>query len=116
MAAEALAAVYWFNPLVFWLRRRLVQESEQAADDAVLGLGVNGGAYASELVDLARSLVTPSLLPAPSIARRSNLDRRIRAMLNTQLNRTPITRTAPSRVRLPSPAPSSISAAAAFRT
>jgi len=94
MAAEALAAVYWFNPLVFWLRRRLVQESEQAADDAVLGLGVNGGAYASELVDLARSLVTPSLLPAPSIARRSNLDRRISAMLNTQLNRTPITRTA----------------------
>ncbi|HMD36777.1 MAG TPA: M56 family metallopeptidase, partial [Vicinamibacterales bacterium] len=94
MAAEVLCAVYWFNPLVFWLRRRLVQESEQAADDAVLRLGVNGGAYASELVDLARVLVMPSFVPAPSIARQSSLERRIRAMLNTHLNRTPITRTA----------------------
>jgi len=94
MAAEVLCAVYWFNPLVFWLRRRLVQESEQAADDAVLGLGVNGGAYATELVDLARSLITPSFVPAPSIVRQSSLERRIRAMLNTHLNRTPITRTA----------------------
>ena len=94
MAAEMLCAIYWFNPLVFWLRRRIVLESEQAADDAVLGLGVNGGAYASELVDLARTLVAPSFVPAPSMARQSSLERRIRAMLNGDLNRKPITWTA----------------------
>jgi TonB family protein len=94
MAAEALAAVYWFNPVVWLLRRRINQESEQAADDAVLGLGVNGDTYATELVDLARTLVTPSFMPAPSIARQSSLERRIRAMLNAHLNRTPLTRTA----------------------
>ena len=97
IAVECLAAVYWFNPIVWVLRRRINQESEQAADDAVLGLGVNGGEYASELVALARSLVGSrrmTLVPASSMARQSGLERRIRAMLNGHLNRTPITRSA----------------------
>src|SRR5207247_2306166 len=61
------------------------------ADGAVLGLGVTGSAYAGELVDLARSLVASFYIPAPSMARQSSLERRIRAMLNRDLNRTPIT-------------------------
>ena len=98
MAGEALAIVYWFNPLVWALRRRIGLEGEQAADDAVLALGVAGGAYAAELVDLARALVsarpTFSLVPASAMARQSGLERRVRAMLNAGLNRTPITRAA----------------------
>ena len=95
-AAELLRAVYWFNPLVWLAARRLRLESEQACDDAVLTLGVEGETYASELVDLARAAASSRQLfmPAATIARPSSLERRVRAMLNATLNRDPITRSA----------------------
>ncbi len=99
MAAELLRAVYWFNPLVWIARRRLRLESEQACDDAVLKMGIEGSTYATELVDLAKAFRTSStgrqmFLPAAAIARPSSLERRVRAMLNVRLNRDPITRRA----------------------
>jgi TonB family protein len=92
LIAECLRAVYWFNPL-FWLAcSRLRSESEHAADDRVLGLGVGNTSYASHLVDLARSFSVhgPTWLPAPSMARPSTLERRVVAMLNARLNRQPM--------------------------
>jgi hypothetical protein len=76
--------------------RRLRLESEQACDDAVLKMGVEGSAYATELVDLARAFKSQQemFLPAAAIARSSSLERRVRAMLNVRLNREPITRRA----------------------
>lgn len=96
MAVELLCAAYWFNPLVWLASRRLRLESEQACDDAVLRLGVEGSAYASELVDLARAFRSDRqmFVPAAAIARPSNLERRVRAMLNVKLNRDPLTRSA----------------------
>ncbi len=94
MAAELLCAAYWFNPLVWLASRRLRLESEQACDDAVLRLGVEGSAYATELVDLARTFVSDRFVPVAAIARPSSLERRVRAMLNVKLNRDPITRSA----------------------
>jgi beta-lactamase regulating signal transducer with metallopeptidase domain len=95
-AAELLRAIYWFNPLVWLAARRLRLESEQACDDAVLTLGVEGETYASELVDLARAAASSRqvFMPAATIARPSSLERRVRAMLNATLNRDPITRSA----------------------
>ena len=95
-AAELLCAIYWFNPLVWLAARRLRLESEQACDDAVLMLGVEGETYASELVDLARAAASSRQLfmPAATIARPSSLERRVRAMLNATLNRDPLTRSA----------------------
>ncbi len=92
--ASLLSAIHWFNPFVHLACRRLRLESEQACDDAVLALGVEGEAYASELVDLARTFTAPRLVPAAPLARPSSLERRVRAMLNMQLNRDPITRRA----------------------
>ena len=96
MAAGTLRSAYWFNPLVWLACRRLRLESERACDDAVLGLGVDGSKYASELVTLARSFrsARQAFVPAAAIARPSSLERRVRAMLNAQLNRDPITRSA----------------------
>jgi beta-lactamase regulating signal transducer with metallopeptidase domain len=95
VAAQFLCAVYWFNPLVWIASRRLRIESEQACDDVVLAMGVEGGTYASELVDLARAFNAERMfVPAAAIARPSSLERRVRAMLNVQLNRDPITRSA----------------------
>jgi len=96
LAVEVVCAAYWFNPLVWLAARRLRLESEQACDDAVLTMGVEGSAYASELVDLARAFQAgrQAFVPATPIARPSSLERRVRAMLNVKLNRDPITRTA----------------------
>jgi len=95
IAVELLCAAYWFNPLVWLAARRLRLESEQACDDAVLAMGVEGSTYASELVDLARAFrERPPFVPAAAIARPSSLERRVRAMLNLKLNRDPITRSA----------------------
>jgi TonB family protein len=92
LAAEIVRAINWFNPL-FWIAcARLRRESEYACDDIVLELGTGGTAYASHLVDLARSFSAHgrTWLPAPSIARPSTLERRVRAMLNPRLDRHPV--------------------------
>jgi len=96
LAAEFLRAIYWFNPLLWLACKRLRLESEHACDDVVLTLGVEGQAYATELIDLARAFrsARPVFVPAAAIARPSSLERRVRAMLNVHLDRDPITRTA----------------------
>jgi len=94
LLAEITRAINWFNPL-FWLAcARLRHESEYACDDIVLDLGIGGTSYASHLVDLARtfSVHGRTWLPAPSIARPSTLERRVRAMLNPQVDRRPVSR------------------------
>jgi beta-lactamase regulating signal transducer with metallopeptidase domain len=89
---ELLRAIYWFNPLLWILSRRLRLESEHACDDEVMSRGVGGPDYATHLVDLARALGRASLpgLPAQAMARPSSLERRVRAMLNDRLNRKPV--------------------------
>ena len=96
LAGELLRTAYWFNPLVWIACARLRQESEQACDDEVLSSGVDGPDYATHLVELARLLKAQGAprLPAPAIARSSSLERRIRAMLDARLTRTPATRIA----------------------
>ena len=92
LAAEIVRAVYWFNPLLWIAARRLRRESEQAADDAVLTHGVNASVYATHLLELARSLTAErrSWCAAPAMARPSSLERRISVMLNTRINRNPL--------------------------
>jgi len=96
LAAEVLRSIYWFNPLVWIACWRLRQASERACDDEVLNLGVDGPEYAAHLLDLARKFAAhgAQVFPAPAMARPSSLERRVSAMLNARLNRTPITRSA----------------------
>ena len=49
--------VYWFNPLVWYAAAALARERERACDDEVLRLGATPSAYASLLLDLARSQI-----------------------------------------------------------
>jgi beta-lactamase regulating signal transducer with metallopeptidase domain len=93
MLAEMVRAGYWFNPVMWIACRRLRQESEQATDDVVLHAGINGSEYAAHLLDLARAFARHRpWLPAPAIARPSSLERRVSAMLNTRVDRAPISR------------------------
>jgi TonB family protein len=94
VVAEIVRSAYWFNPLVWLAGRRLLQESERAADDVVLNRGIEGKAYASELLTLARVFgrYGRAWAPAPGIARASTLERRVTAMLNVRVNRRPPSR------------------------
>ena len=94
LAAEALSCVWWFNPLAWVLRARLRHESEQAADDVVLAHGVAAATFATHLVELAREARKHgrTWLPAPAMARPSQLERRVSTMLNPRTNRRPLTR------------------------
>jgi TonB family protein len=90
IAAELLRAVYWFNPLVSVLARRLREESERASDDMVLSMGVAAPAYAGHLLDLVRAVRLErgfTGFPAPAMARASSFERRVSAMLDTRMNR-----------------------------
>ena len=94
VGASLLRAVYWFNPLVWVLCRRLRLESEMACDDEVMNHGVKGSEYADHLVSVARELNgrRQMWLVAPAMAQPSSLERRVQAMLNDRANRGPLPR------------------------
>jgi TonB family protein len=89
MCAELTRAIYWFHPLVWLAAARLRQESERACDDAVLLSGIAPSHYASQLLDLARTLENSGRAwsTALAIACPTNLERRFAAMLNPSINR-----------------------------
>jgi TonB family protein len=90
ICAELVRALYWFHPLAWLAAARLRQESERACDDAVLRIGIAPSLYASQLLDLARTLENSGRAwsTALAIARPSNLERRFAAMLNPSINRS----------------------------
>ncbi|HEX3054446.1 MAG TPA: extracellular solute-binding protein [Aggregatilineaceae bacterium] len=79
-------AVHWFNPLVWWTQRRLSVECERACDDRVLSLGIHETEYASQLVDMARSILhfRGSI---KAFAHKAELSLRVRNILNSHRNR-----------------------------
>jgi TonB family protein len=89
ICAELARALYWFHPLVWLAATSLRHESERACDDAVLLSGVAASSYASQLLNLARTLENSGRAwsTALAIARPSNLERRFAAMLSPSINR-----------------------------
>jgi TonB family protein len=93
--AELARAAYWFNPLFWFLCRRLRAESEHACDDVVLNAGFDAREYATHLLELARSLKTSGRIWSPvlAMAQRPHLERRFIAMLDPSINRKSLNRT-----------------------
>jgi len=93
IAAEAIKAILWFNPLAWLACARLRRESERACDDAVLRRGVAARDYAGHLLHLARMCRASTLLgPSATPMSHSALEGRIAAMLNARLDRRPLSR------------------------
>jgi TonB family protein len=94
IAAELARGLYWFHPLAWMAARNLRQESERACDDSVLNCGIEASEYATQLLDLARTLENPSRdwSTALAIARPSYLERRFTAMLNPSVDRRRLSR------------------------
>jgi len=89
IVARGAVAMHWFNPLVWLVAQRARLERERACDDAVLARGFRASEYASELLALTESLSSPVRATSGvlAMARRSQLDRRIRAILDDGLSR-----------------------------
>lgn len=84
IVAAFVCAVYWFHPLVWLAVHRLRSESEHASDDQVLSTGAEAPEYAEHLLEVARGAVGRRLcnLPAVDMAHPSNLESRVRAVLD----------------------------------
>ena len=93
LMAEIACRLYWFHPLMWMARNRLGRESEQAADDIVLGLGTSGADYASHLLEIVRAAQSERPpLATVSMARASGLERRITVLLDGLVNRARLSR------------------------
>jgi beta-lactamase regulating signal transducer with metallopeptidase domain len=76
--AQFHAAVFWFNPFVWWLQRRIEVLAETTSDDAVVAARHDPVAYAALLLDFARH--PNSRRVAMSVAE-SNVPERIERLL-----------------------------------
>jgi len=85
-AARVVSACYWFHPLVWIAWRQLCLEAERACDDAVIE-NAERTDYADQLVSLARRMSTAHAQPAIGMANRSDLARRISAVLDATQHR-----------------------------
>lgn len=85
--ANVTTALWWFQPLCWFNRRTLRQESEQACDEWVLHSGIRPSEYASELLSFAQQFgAAYSGFPlTTAIVRKSDLEGRFRAILNAKL-------------------------------
>jgi TonB family protein len=101
MARTALA-LNWWNPLAWIAWREFLKERERATDDLVLSAGARASEYASHLLEVARSMHTTPVsgCAAVAMARRSQLEGRLLAILDSRTNRKPIGAATPALVAL----------------
>src|SRR5215471_2199676 len=98
--AQIACSVYWFNPLVWLASRQLRIERERACDDQVIHIGTKASDYAGHLLEMARTFRSTkcSSLAAVAIARRSELEGRLLAILDPDLKRRELRRSAAASV------------------
>jgi len=85
MLAGIVSALYWVHPLVWLTERAMRAERERACDDYVLAFGTPASDYAHELVEIVSTLRRPLPAAALAMARRSQLEGRVLALLNPRV-------------------------------
>jgi hypothetical protein len=85
-------ALYWFHPLAWAVARLMRTQSERACDDSVVLAGARRWEYAHELLDIAGNVHSEEPLAALAMARPSQLEGRILALLNPSVRRTIVRR------------------------
>jgi TonB family protein len=89
LLARTALSLCWWNPLAWMAWREFLRERERAADDLVLSAGARPSDYAAYLLEIARSLQSRQTLgwAAIAVARRSQLEGRLLAILDSRANR-----------------------------
>jgi beta-lactamase regulating signal transducer with metallopeptidase domain len=91
LVAQTACALYWFQPLTWWVARRLRRECELAADEAVISAGMRATTYAQHLLAIARGMRVPAVGIAMA-SRPSELARRVHALVGRNRLPAPLTR------------------------
>lgn len=103
--AQLACAFYWFNPLVWYAARQLRLEREKACDERVLGVGTKPSEYAHHLLEIARSMQDRSVFEwsnttTVAMARKSQFEGRLLAILSNRSERCPMPRLLTASVML----------------
>ena len=83
MVVEAL---FWFHPLVWWMGARLVEEREQACDEAVLQLGSERHVYAESILKVCEFCVGSPLACVSGVTG-ADLKKRMAYIMNGRIAR-----------------------------
>lgn len=95
--AQLALVIFWFNPLLWLAVSRMRTEREHACDDYVLNRGVKPSTYVEELVMMMKSVGQGATAPAfgaIAMARRSQFESRMFAVLDERSDRRPVGRRA----------------------
>src|SRR5215472_13256672 len=88
LMARVALALHWWNPLAWIAWREFLKERERAADDLVLAAGAGQSEYAGHLLEVARTVQSvPATAAAIAMARPSQLEGRLLAILDDNVNR-----------------------------
>ena len=79
-------AVFWFHPLVWWIRAHLLEERERACDEAVLQSGNEAQAYAEGILNVCK-LYLESPLACVSGVTGADLKKRVVRIVTRQVAR-----------------------------
>jgi len=98
LLSQISVAIFWFDPLVWLAAHRMKVEREHACDDYVLRDGTAPSLYAGELLTMVRSIGTRDhdraapAFAALAMARRSEFEGRMLAILDPRLDRKQLNR------------------------
>lgn len=73
-------AIFWFDPLVWWIGARLVEERERICDEEVLARGSDPEVYAEGILKVCEFYLQSPLVCAAGVTG-SNLNKRIEAIM-----------------------------------
>jgi hypothetical protein len=80
--SQLACAIHVFNPLVWLGANRQRAESELAGDDLVIQYGIEPTTYASQLLDIARSINKKQVPAAICMARKPTVEHRLKAIID----------------------------------
>ena len=110
---QLACAVYWFHPLVRLAARRVRIEAERACDALVVAAGTRPSDYAGDLLEIARTMRSSATAAvALAMARRSDFEGRLLAILSPDAGRNVLTATRAALIALSFAAPAVAIAAA----
>jgi TonB family protein len=94
VVARLALSLHWWNPLAWMAWREFLKERERAADDLVLLSGARASDYAGHLLEIARAMQPARSLASAAVAmaRRSELEGRLLAILDARRNRRSMAR------------------------
>lgn len=64
-AADTACALHWYNPLVWWMRSKLLSQCEYACDARVIATGVSAGDYVRALCDVVENAIRLPQVTSP---------------------------------------------------